>query len=51
MSDDTSDDTVSSRSQTLRSRKPMSLSTPKRAARWETFALLVVLLILVFVFA
>ncbi|MGW1494933.1 hypothetical protein [Streptomyces sp. NPDC002402] len=50
MSDDTSDANYS-HSPTSRSGKPVSLRTLRRATRWETFALLVVLLILAFAFA
>ncbi|WP_406271171.1 hypothetical protein OHT93_20315 [Streptomyces sp. NBC_00191] len=51
MSDDTSDDANYSHSPTSRSARPVSLRTLRRATRWETFALLVVLLILAFAFA
>ncbi|WP_406400683.1 hypothetical protein OH805_16845 [Streptomyces sp. NBC_00879] len=51
MSDDTSDDANCSQSTSSRSGKPISLRTLRRATRWETFALLVVLLILAFAFA
>ncbi|MCX4583903.1 hypothetical protein [Streptomyces sp. NBC_01481] len=51
MSDDTSDDANYSHSPTSGSGRPTSLRTLRRAARWEMFALLVVLLILAFAFA
>ncbi|MBO0657169.1 hypothetical protein J1792_31975 [Streptomyces triculaminicus] len=50
MSDDTSDD-APSQSPASRSGRPASLRTLRRATRWETFALLVVLLVLAFAFA
>ncbi|MEV3989938.1 hypothetical protein AB0J57_13640 [Streptomyces sp. NPDC049837] len=50
MSDDTSDD-APGRSTPSRSGRPVSLRTLRRATRWEAFALLVVLLVLVFAFA
>ncbi|MEV5239912.1 hypothetical protein AB0K89_12500 [Streptomyces cinnamoneus] len=51
MSDTTSDDATPSQSSTSRSGQPVSLASLGRAARWETFAVLVVLLVLVFAFA
>ncbi|MGK5546287.1 hypothetical protein ACSNOH_16380 [Streptomyces sp. URMC 127] len=51
MSDDTSDDYSANRSPASRSGKPISLRTLRRATRWETFALLVVLLAVVFAFS
>ncbi|MEH6373792.1 hypothetical protein V7793_05470 [Streptomyces sp. KLMMK] len=51
MSDDTSDDTTLGSSPASRSGKPASLLTLRRATRWETFAVLAVLLILAFAFA
>ncbi|MFH8785980.1 hypothetical protein [Streptomyces roseoverticillatus] len=51
MSDNTSDDYSPGPSPASRSGKPISLRTLRRATRWETFALLVVLLIVVFAFA
>ncbi|GHC38882.1 hypothetical protein [Streptomyces cinnamoneus] len=51
MSDDTSDDATYSQPSTSRSDGPTSPDTLRRATRWETLAILVVLLILAFVFA
>ncbi|MFI1253851.1 hypothetical protein ACH4U6_08630 [Streptomyces netropsis] len=51
MSDDTSDDASCSPSPASRSGNPASLRTLRRATRWETFAVLVVLLVLAFAFA
>ncbi|WP_431043447.1 hypothetical protein ACQUSR_17160 [Streptomyces sp. P1-3] len=51
MSDDTSDDATCSRSSTSRSGGPTSTDTLRRATRWQTLAILVVLLILAFAFA
>ncbi|MDT0451432.1 hypothetical protein [Streptomyces hesseae] len=51
MNDTTSDDAAPNRPATSRSGKPMSLRTLRRAGRWETLALLVVLLVVVFAFA
>ncbi|MEU7132763.1 hypothetical protein [Streptomyces sp. NPDC046261] len=51
MSDDSSDDYNAGRSPGSRSGRPGSLRTLRRATRWETFAILVVLLVLVFAFA
>ncbi|MFF4603656.1 hypothetical protein ACFY12_13075 [Streptomyces sp. NPDC001339] len=50
MSDDTSGDAPNP-SPASRSGSPGSLDTLRRAARWETFAVLLVLLILAFAFA
>ncbi|WKX71319.1 hypothetical protein [Streptomyces sp. XD-27] len=51
MSDDTSDDATYGRSSTSRSGGPTSTDTLRRAMRWETFAVLAVLLVLAFAFA
>ncbi|MEV4744028.1 hypothetical protein [Streptomyces sp. NPDC049555] len=54
MSDSTSDSydaPSASAASRRRSAQPVSLRTLGRAARWETFALLVVLLVLAFAFA
>ncbi|MET9416590.1 hypothetical protein ABZY03_20850 [Streptomyces klenkii] len=51
MSDTTSDDYNPGPSPTSRSGKPVSLRTLRRATRWETLALLVALLVVVFAFA
>ncbi|MEV4434708.1 hypothetical protein [Streptomyces sp. NPDC049585] len=53
MSDSTSDsyDAPSGPAPSRRSARPVSLRTLGRAARWETLALLVVLLVLAFAFA
>ncbi|MEU1308799.1 hypothetical protein ABZ419_07875 [Streptomyces cinnamoneus] len=50
-SDTTSDDALPNRSAASRSGRPASLRTLGRATRWETFALLAVLLVVVFAFA
>ncbi|MEW2575690.1 hypothetical protein [Streptomyces syringium] len=51
MSDDTSYDDSPGRSSNARSGRPVSLRTLRRATRWETFAVLVVLLVVAFAFA
>lgn len=51
MSDDTYDDPTPNLSGASRSGRPLSLSTLRRATRWETLAILAVLLLCVFAFA
>ncbi|MCZ7456411.1 hypothetical protein [Streptomyces sp. WMMC940] len=51
MSDDTYDDSAPNRSGASRSGRPLSLSTLRRATRWETLAVLAVLLVCVLAFA
>ncbi|WP_318210605.1 MULTISPECIES: hypothetical protein [unclassified Streptomyces] len=51
MSDDTYDDSAPNRSGASRSGKPLSLSPLRQAIRWETLAILAVLLLCVFAFA